>query len=166
MCFWFLVLTKGFIYKGAPPQKKPLELSSGGRAPCRTGSLPYVHVLGTHLYQCVSWRCCERRRLATVHFFWRLLQWWVIDECTCPHGAECSAVFDQEQHDPHAPPSLFTYLAPRLVCLFPSMKKVLKRKHFADVEEAETKNGRSIKRHQNRWIQKLVWAVEKMSHLV
>ena len=29
------------------------------------------------------------------------------------------------------------------------MKKVLKGKHFADVEEVKQKNGRSPKRHQN-----------------
>ena len=51
---------------GGPP--KP-ELSSRGQAPFRTG-FPYeVSVLGTHLYQCTSWYCCERLRLALVKLF-------------------------------------------------------------------------------------------------
>ena len=33
--------------------------------------------------------------------------------------------------------------------LFPRMKKVLRRKHFADVEEVKQENGKSTKRHQN-----------------
>ena len=40
------------------------------------------------------------------------------------------------------------------------MKKVLKGKRFADVEEGR-KNGRSTKRHQNQRIQKLFRAVGK-----
>ena len=31
-----------------------------------------MSVLGTHLYQCTSWHCCERRYVASVNFFWRL----------------------------------------------------------------------------------------------
>ena len=46
------------------------------------------------------------------------------------------------------------------------MKKVLKGKHFADVEEMKQKNGTSTKRHQNWWVQKLFWAVGKMSHSI
>ena len=33
-----------------------------------------MSVLGTHLYQCASWRCCERLCSASVNFFWRLFQ--------------------------------------------------------------------------------------------
>ena len=41
-------------------------------------------------------------------FFLRLsmhlpISWWVIYKCTCPHYAECSAVFDPKWHDLHAP---------------------------------------------------------------
>ena len=67
-----------------------------------------MSVLGTYLYQCTRWRCCERLHSASVHFFKALstcllISWWVIYQCTCP---ECSAVFDEKQRDPHAPPSL------------------------------------------------------------
>ena len=30
--------------------------------------------LGTHLYQCSSWHCCEKLHLALLNFFWRLFQ--------------------------------------------------------------------------------------------
>ena len=47
--------------------------------------------------------------------------------------------------------------------LFPRMKKVLKGKHFANVEEAKQKNGRSTKRHQNQQVQKLLSSGKKKS---
>ena len=45
--------------------------------------------------------------------------------------------------------------------LFPQMKKILKGKCFADVEDVRQKNGRSSKRHQNQQLLKLFSAVEK-----
>ena len=49
---------------------KKLALSSGGQAPFSTGfPAPQGSVLGTHLYQCTSWRCCERLHSASVNFF-------------------------------------------------------------------------------------------------
>ena len=50
------------------PKKNP-ELSSGGWAPCSTGFPRQVVVLGTHLYQCTSWHCCEKLHSASVNFF-------------------------------------------------------------------------------------------------
>ena len=67
-----------------------------------------------------------------------------------PTPAECSVVFDQKQFGPCAPPSPFTQSHPKQLFLFPQVKKVLKGKHFADVEEVKQKNGTSTKRHQNR----------------
>ena len=84
-------------------------------------------------------------------FFLRLsmrlpISWWVIYERTCPHHTECSAVFDPKQHDPHAPPSLFTLSHPNLIpFLFPWIKNVLKGKHFATVEEVEWKTAEALK---------------------
>ena len=40
--------------------------------------------------------------------------------------------------------------------LFPRMKKALKGKRFADVEEAKQNNGRSTKGHQNQQVRKLL----------
>ena len=44
---------------GGDLQKNP-ESSSGGQAPCSTGFPRCISVLGTHLYQCTSWHCCEK----------------------------------------------------------------------------------------------------------
>ena len=54
------------LYKEGPPKK--LELSSGGWGPYSTGFPRYGSVLGTQLYQCTSWWCCERLRFASVNF--------------------------------------------------------------------------------------------------
>ena len=43
------------------------------------------------------------------------------------------------------------------------MKKLLREKRTADVEEVKQKNGRSTKRHQNEQVQTLFWAMEKVS---
>ena len=48
-----------------------LELCSGGWFPCKTGFLPYVSVLGTHMYHCTSWYCCEKWHSASVNFFFK-----------------------------------------------------------------------------------------------
>ena len=42
---------------------------------------------------------------------------------TCPHHAECSAVFDQKRHDLHASPPYLPNLAPsNFFCCFPGWK--------------------------------------------
>ena len=131
-----------------PPPRK--ELSSGGQAPCSTVFLHQVGVLGTHLYQCTSWWCCEKLCVASVNFFLKTLSkhlpilWWVIKERTCPHCTECSAVFDPKWHDPHALPSLFTWSYPKWLC-FPGWKKVIKWKCFADVKEVKQKMAEALK---------------------
>ena len=48
---------------------------------------------------------------------------------------------------------MFIYLF--VFVLFPSMKKVLKRKSFANVEEVKEKSRKSTKTHQNQLVQKL-----------
>ena len=75
------------------------------------------------------------------------ISWWVIYECTCSHlnTLKCSVVFGQKWHDPHAPPSLFTKSHPKRVFLSPWLKKVLKGKHFADVEEVKQKMAEALK---------------------
>ena len=92
--------------------------------------------------------------------------WWVIYEHTCPHCAECSAVFDQKQHDPHAHPLCSPDLTPSDFFWFPQMKKVLKGKRFTYLEEVKQENGRNTKKHQNQQLQKLFWVVEKTSQWV
>ena len=56
------------------------------------------------------------------------ISWWVIYECTCPHIAECSAVF--------APSNFF--------CFYGWRKS--SKKYFADVEKMRQKNSRSTKK--------------------
>ena len=58
---------------------------------------------------------------------------------TFAHTAECSAVFDQKLHNPTPHPPCSPNLTPRDLFLFPWMKKVLKGKRFADVEEVKQK---------------------------
>ena len=55
---------------------------------------------------------------------------WVIYECTCPHCAECSVVFDQKWCGPYAPPSLFTQSHPEQFFLFPLDEKSPQRETF------------------------------------
>ena len=89
--------------------------------------------------------------------------WWATYERTCPHHAECSAVFDQKWHDPCAHPSYslnFTRRSNSFLLLFPWMKKNSSKGNVLPKWRGETKNGRSTKRHQNQWVQKLFWAVE------
>ena len=117
-----------------------------------------MSVLGNHLYQCTSWHCCERLHLASVNFsedsFNAFAHFMMGDyKCTCQHHAECSSVFDQKQHDPYAPPSLFTQFYIKWLFLFPWMKKSPQREMFHWCRRGETKNGRSTKQHQNQWVQ-------------
>ena len=74
-----------------------------------------------------------------------LISWWVVYKRTCPRHAECSVVFDQKQHDPHAPPTLFIGSCPKQFFLFPLMKKVLKEKCSVDVEEVKQKKAEALK---------------------
>ena len=77
---------------------------------------------------------------------WLPILWWVIYKCTCLHCAECSAVFEQKQHDPHSLSSLFTWSCPKwLFNLFPQVKNVHKGKCFADVEEVKQKTAETLK---------------------
>ena len=104
-------------------------------------------------------------------FFWKILSmklpilWWVIYKYTCPHGDECSVVFDQKPAWPLCPTLPIHWISPHttLFC-FPWMKK---GNRFADVEEVKKKNSSSTKKHQNWWVWNLfLRPFEKMSRLV
>ena len=73
------------------------------------------------------------------------ISWWVIYEHTCLHHTECSAVFDQKWHDPHALPSLFTWAHPEQLFFVSQDEKVLKGKRFANVEEVKQKMAEALK---------------------
>ena len=135
------------IWRGT--QKTP-ELSPGGQVPCSTGFPHEVSVLGTHLYQCTSWRCCERMHLALVISFeksFSVFAHFMIDdlEHTWPPCTECLAVFDQNQHDPPMPHLPYSpNLSPSDT---PALKKNPQRETFCQCGRGKTKNGRSTKRH-------------------
>ena len=126
---------------------------------CSIGFLSLGSVLKTHLYQCISWHCCERLLLALVNSFWRLFrflcsfldEWFT--ECTCPHHAERSTVFNRKGHDPCAPPSLFMRSLPRRTFCYLPWWKSPQRETFYRCVKGETKNGRSTERLQNRQVQ-------------
>ena len=115
-------------YRWGGTHKNP-KLSFGGWAPCSTGFPHWVSVLGTHLCQCTSWCCCERLRLASVNFFWRLYQ------LICPFhnrwitSAPAHIALNVQQFwtqngmtlKPHPP--LFTWSLPKWLFLFPGWKK-------------------------------------------
>ena len=130
-----------------------MELSSGQRGPCSTG-------LGTNMYQCTAdvavrgYVLLRRLFLKILSMNLPMISWWMIYEPTCPHHAECSAVFDQKWHDPHAPSSLFTRSGPKWL-LFSSAspgEKKSSKENILPCKRGKTKNGRSTKRQQN-WVQ-------------
>ena len=86
---------------------------------------------------------------------------------TCLHCTESSAVLDQKRHD-RAPPSLFTQtcLEWLFLLLFFQDEKCSQRETFCKCGRGKAKNSRSTKRHQIQQVQKLFWAVEKMSRWV
>ena len=114
--------------------KETLRLSSGGQASCSTGFPHYVSV----------------SRNPPVSVYWLELLWEAVfsfSECILktlsthlpvslpahlPTPCWVFSSFDQKRHDSWAPPSLLTQSHPSdaFVCLFPWMKKALKRKHF------------------------------------
>ena len=68
----------------------------------------------------------------------------MIHECACPHYAECSAIFDQKQHDPPCS-TLPIHLVLAPVTFVSPDEKVLKEKYFADVEEVKQKMAEALK---------------------
>jgi hypothetical protein len=58
---------------------------------------------------------------------------------------ECETIFNQKQHDPASAPAIFTRSRSVHLLLFPRMKKVLKGKRFADVEEVKKKTTEALK---------------------
>ena len=75
---------------------------------------------------------------------------WVICECTWPHSAECSAVFDQKMAQPPCPTLPIHLISPRVTFFqFPQMKKSSKGSILPIWRRWNKKNGRSTKRHQS-----------------
>ena len=64
---------------------------------------------------------------------------------SAPAHTECSAVFDQNQHDPCPPPSLVTQSHLEQLFLFPRMKKVLKEKRLLMWKQVKQKTTEALK---------------------
>ena len=156
--------------RGNTPTHKKLELSSGGRAPCSTGFPPLGECsrnLSVSGYQlALLWEAA----FGFSGFFFLKTQ------CVYPfpdgwftsapvHTALSVQQFlPQNTIIPCLTLSKCHLISPQwLVFCFLGWKKFLKGKHFAGYGWGKTKNGRSTKRHQTRWVQKLFWAVEKTS---
>ena len=139
-----------------------------------------MSVLGTHLYQCTSWHCCDRRHLAswiclkTLSMHLPISQW-VIYGWTCHTALRVHQFLMKNgmttMPHPYYSPDLklnefFWFLRLKQIIISPQ------RKMFTWCGRGETNNppqkkhSRSTKKHQNQWIQKLFWAVEKTSHCV
>ena len=119
--------------------------------------------------------------------FWKTLTthlpilWRVIYERTCTHHTECSAVFDQTQHDPHALPSLFTWSCPEGLFFISLCEKHPWRETFCQCGRGETKRWQKHKSHQNefkncfeQWIKhvdrciikwSVLWRGQKVTHV-
>ena len=91
------------------------------------------------------------------------ISWWVIHKCTCPHRAECSAVFDQNQHDPHILLSLFTQSCSELPFSVSPDEKSPQRETFFLCGRGETKNSRNPKRYQNQGVKNCFEQWKKVS---
>ena len=141
------------------------ELSSGGQTPCSIGFSP-----GEYSWNpCVSvpqlvllWEAAFTFAEFWGKTLWMCLPmlWWVIYDHTCPHHSVFHS-FWPKQHDPHAPPSLFTPSHPQVTLFcFPGCKQSSKR-NILLMWKRWNKNSGSIKKHQNWQIQKVLWAVEK-----
>ena len=117
--------------------------------------------LGTHLYQCTSWHCCERLCSALVKFFedsFNSVAHFMMGDLWAHLPTPCwvSGSFWPKMAWLHAPSYLFTWSAPRVMfSLFPQLKKSPHWEMFCQCGRGETKNGRSTKRHQSRQVQKL-----------
>ena len=66
-----------------------------------------------------------------------LISWWVIYECTCLPAPTVQQLLTKNIMTPMPRSPCSSYLTPSDLFLFPWMKKVHKRKRFADMEEVK-----------------------------
>ena len=143
-------------------------ISSGGWAPSSTGE-PARWVFYDPLCTSVPAGIVVRNCVQLQWIFLKTLStrfpisWWVIYKCPYLHPLSVQQFLTKNGVTPMPHPPYSSNLAPSNFFLFPWMKKVLKGRRFAEVEEVKQKSSRSTKRHQNRRVQNLFWAVEKTS---
>ena len=147
-----------------------MKLSSRGQAPCSIG-FPL-------LAEC-SWNPpVSVSRLTLWAAVFGFSEFFGLFPCICPFhdgwftSAPAHTVLSGQQFltktsmipMPHPP---YSSNLTRVTFFFVSLdEKSPQRETFCRCGTGESKNGRSTKRHQNWWAQKLFWAVEKMSQQV
>ena len=90
------------------------------------------------------------------------ISWWVIYKHTWPHYTECSAVFEQKWYDPHPPAPYSPDLTPSNFFFVSLEETGPQREMFCWCGRGATKKmAEALTRHQNRWLLKPFWAVEK-----
>ena len=160
----------GFFKVWGGTQKTP-ELSSGRQAPYRTSFPHWVSVLGTHMYQCTSWRCCERLHSALKipsEFFLKDFQhvnsfhdgWFMNAPAHTPWSAQ--QFLTKNHMTPVSTPPCSHDLTPSDVFFVSRDEKKPQRETFGQHGRGGTRTGRSTKRHQHQHqVQTLFWVVEK-----
>ena len=134
---------------GAPPK---MELSSVKRISCSIGFPCEASVLGIHLHWCPSWHCCKRLNWLPwilffedsfntfVHFMLGDLQ------AHLPTQHWVFSSFLPKTAWPQYPTLSIHLILPQVTFFcFPGWKKVLKGKHFANVEEVKQKPAEALK---------------------
>ena len=136
------------------------ELSSGERGPWSTGFPCEVSVVGTHLYQCSSWRCCATLHLVSASFdedSFKMFAHFMMGDLGAHLPILCWVFsFWAKKAWPPCPtlPIHLIFLWMTFL-LFPWMKDVLKRKYLP-MGRDEIKYGRNTIRHQNWQDRKLL----------
>ena len=134
--------------RGVPPK---MGLSSGGEVPCSIGFPCWVSVLGTYLYQCTSWWCCERLHSASVNLSWRL--WAFAHFMMCYLRAHLptqhwvfSSFWPKMAWPLYPIPPYWPHLTPKWLFFVVSVdENIPQRKMFCQCGRDETENGRSTK---------------------
>ena len=148
------------IYTRGGPKKDWNYLLEGGPLVVQTS--PARWVFWESIY--ISWHCCERLHSASVNFC-------LLFQHICPFhdGWFMSAlpmlrwVFSHFWSKVAWPPwaTLTIHLISPGATLASPHEESLQKEMFCRCGRGETKNGRSTKKHQNQWVQKLFWAMEK-----
>ena len=121
-----------------------------------------MSVLGTHLYQCTSWCCCERLHLASVIFFF------LKTKHACPfhdgwfmsspdHTVLSVRQFLIKNRVNPAHPRYSPNLAPSDFYLFPQMKKSAQRETFHQYGRGGNKKWQKHKKASKLTSSKTVW---------
>ena len=91
-------------------------------------------------------------------------QWWLVpssQQCPCPHGLECAAVFGKIQHDGYPSSSLFTRPCAMRCFPVPSYEMPDERETFWWCQRSEKENSGGLEQHQHWRVPEMFSAVGK-----